>query len=144
MADRENTDGGKSARKRSKTKPIAKTANKTNKRSISKAIPVERESTSREEVETMAEQDGGNGRLFSGFADSILGTVRSIAARYIDTSQSFAKQMLDFQAQTTSWAKETPMGPFFQSQYSLGQGLVDFWAGAARALWRIDEPKPEN
>jgi len=92
----------------------------------------------------VAEQDSGNGRLFSDFADSILGSLRSIAARYIDASESFAKQMLDFQAQTTGWAKETPMGPIFESQYSFGQGLVDFWAGAARALWRIEEPKPQN
>jgi hypothetical protein len=54
------------------------------------------------------------------------------------------KQMLDFHAQTTVWAEETPMGPIFESQYSFGQGLVDFWAGAARGLWRIEEPKPEN
>jgi hypothetical protein len=92
----------------------------------------------------MAEQDSGNGRLFSDFADSIFGALRSIAARYIDASESFAKQMLDFQAQTTGWAKETPMNSIFQTQYSFGQGLVDFWAGAARALWRIEPPKPEN
>jgi hypothetical protein len=48
--------------------------------------------------------------------------------------------MLDFQAQTTGWAKETPIGPMFQSQHSFSQGLVDFWVGAARALWRIEEP----
>jgi hypothetical protein len=92
----------------------------------------------------MAEADSGNGRLFSDFADSILGSLRSIAARYINASESFVKQMLDFQAQTAAWAKETPMGPIFESQYSCGQGLVDFWAGVARALWRIEEPKPEN
>ena len=62
----------------------------------------------------------------------------------LNASESFVKQMLDFQAQTTAWAKETPMGPIFESQYSCGQGLVDFWAGVARALWRIEEPKPEN
>lgn len=141
MARRETTDGGKEVRKRTKTKPIAETANR---RDISRAAPVERESAPRKEAETVAEQDSGNGRLFSDFADSILGSLRSIAARYIDASESFAKQMLDFQAQTTGWAKETPMGPIFESQYSFGQGLVDFWAGAARALWRIEEPKPQN
>jgi hypothetical protein len=88
----------------------------------------------------MAEQDSGNVRLFSDFADSVLGALRSVAARYIDASESIAKQMLDFQAQTTGWAKETPIGPMFQSQHSFSQGLVDFWVGAARALWRIEEP----
>ena len=92
----------------------------------------------------MAEQDSGNVRLFSDFADSVLGAMRSMAARHIDASESFAKQMLEFQAQTTGWAKETPIGAIFQSQYSFGQGLVEFWAGAARALWRIEEPKAEN
>ena len=92
----------------------------------------------------MAEQDIDNGRLVSDFADSIFGAVRGIATRYIDASESLAKQMLDFQAQTTGWAKEAPMGAIFESQYSFGQGLVDFCVGAARASWRIEEPKPED
>jgi hypothetical protein len=31
----------------------------------------------------------------------------------------------------------------FQSQYSFGEGLIDLWAGAARALLRIEEVKPK-
>jgi hypothetical protein len=69
--------------------------------------------------------------------------VRGIAARYIDTNVSFAKQILQFQSQTTNWAKDTPLAPMFQSQYAVSEGLVELWASAARALCFIEEPKPE-
>jgi hypothetical protein len=82
--------------------------------------------------------------LLTDFADSILGAMRDVAARYIDASASFAKQVLDFQAQTMSWAKDTPIGPIFQSQCSFNQGLIDSWADAAPTLWRIKDAKPET
>ena len=53
-------------------------------------------------------------------------------------------QMLGFQAQTTSWAKDTPMGPMFQSQRAVGEELIELVAGAARALWRIEKDKSES
>ena len=70
-----------------------------------------------------------------------MGVIRGIAARYIDTNVTFAKQILEAQAQTTNWAKDTPWWPMFQSQYSISQGLIDLWAGAARALLLIEEDK---
>jgi hypothetical protein len=99
---------------------------------------------SEKEATAMAEREASSGRLLTDFADSILGAMRDIAARSIDANVSFAKQMLDFQAQTTSWAKDTPMSPMFQSQYALGEGLIELFAGAARALWRIEKAKPES
>ena len=86
----------------------------------------------------MAEQDTSDG-LFTDIANSIVSTMRDIAARSIDANVSFAKQMLEYQAQTTNWAKDTPIGPMFQSQRALGEELIDLFAGAARALWRIEK-----
>jgi hypothetical protein len=91
----------------------------------------------------MAERDTNSG-LFTDIANSIVSTMRDVASRSIDANVSFAKQMLDLQAQTTSWAKDTPMGPMFQSQYVLGEGLIELYAGAVRALWRIEKPKSES
>lgn len=91
----------------------------------------------------MAEGDTRSGP-FTDIANSMVSTMRDIAARSIDANVSFAKHMLDYQAQTTSWAKDTPMGPMFQSQQALGEELIEFFAGAARALWRIEKTKPES
>jgi len=91
----------------------------------------------------MAEQETNSG-LFNDFANSIIGNMRDIAARTIEANVSFAKQMLDFQTQVTNWAKDTPMAPMFQSQRAFGEQLIDLFAGAARALWRIEEGKSEG
>ena len=91
----------------------------------------------------MAERETTSG-LFTNLANSVIGNMRDIAARTIDANVSFAKQMLDFQAQTTSWAKDTPMGPMFQAQRALSEELIELFAGAARALWRIEERKAES
>jgi hypothetical protein len=91
----------------------------------------------------MAERETTSG-LFTNLANSVIGNMRDIAARTIDANVSFAKQMLDFQAQPTNWAKDTPIGPMFQSQRAFGEQLIDLFAGAARALWRIEEGKSEG
>ena len=91
----------------------------------------------------MAEQEANSG-LFTDITNSIISTLRDMAARAIDANVNFAKQMLDLQAQTTSWAKDTPIGPMFQSQHALGEELIDLFAGAARAFWRIEERKAES
>ena len=70
--------------------------------------------------------------------------MRDVAARTIDANVNFAKQMLDFQTQTSNWAKDTPLGAMFQSQRALGEELIELFAGAARALWRIEERKSEG
>jgi hypothetical protein len=106
------------------------------------AVNQTKEDNEREE-EAMAQQDTGSG-LLTDITNSIVSSMREIAARSIDANVSFAKQMLDYQAQTTSWAKDTPMGPMFQSQHALGEGLIELFAGAARAMWRIEKPKAES
>ena len=92
----------------------------------------------------MAERDTSSSGLLTDLTNSIVSNMRDIAARSIDANVSFAKQMLDYQAQTTSWAKDTPMGPMFQSQYALGEGLIELLASAARAMWRIEKAKAES
>ena len=91
----------------------------------------------------MADRETSSGQ-FTDVANSIIGNMRDIAARTIDANVSFAKQMLDFQAQTTSWAKDTPMGPMFQSQRALGEELIELFAGAARTIWRIEKDKSQS
>jgi hypothetical protein len=98
----------------------------------------------KKEEEAMAEPATNGSRRFTDFVNSIVGAVRDIAARSIDANASFAKQMLDFQAQFTSWARDTPLGPMFQSQYEFGEGLIKFSADAARALWGIEKAKSES
>jgi hypothetical protein len=91
----------------------------------------------------MAQRETSSGQ-FTDMANSIIGSMRDLAALTIDANVNFAKQMLDFQAQTTSWAKDTPIGPMFQSQRALGEELIELVAGAARALWRIEKDKSES
>jgi hypothetical protein len=91
----------------------------------------------------MADRETSSGQ-FTDVANSIIGNMRDIAARTIDANVSFAKQMLDFQAQTTSWAKDTPMGPMLQSQRALGEELIELFAGAARTIWRIEKDKSQS
>jgi hypothetical protein len=91
----------------------------------------------------MAQREPSSGQ-FTDIANSIIGSMRALAALTIDANVNFAKQMLDFQAQTTSWAKDTPIGPMFQSQRALGEELIELVAGAARALWRIEKDKSES
>jgi hypothetical protein len=91
----------------------------------------------------MAQQETSSGQ-FTDIANSIIGSMRALAALTIDANVNFAKQILEFQAQTTSWAKDTPMGPMFQSQRAVGEELIELVAGAARALWRIEKDKSES
>jgi hypothetical protein len=91
----------------------------------------------------MAQRETSSGQ-FTDIANSIIGSMRALAALTIDANVNFAKQILEFQAQTTSWAKDTPMGPMFQSQRALGEELIELVAGAARALWRIEKDKSES
>jgi hypothetical protein len=91
----------------------------------------------------MAQRETSSGQ-FTDIANSIIGSMRALAALTIDANVNFAKQMLDFQAQTTSWAKDTPMGPMFQSQRAVGEELIELVAGAARALWRVEKDKSES
>lgn len=72
---------------------------------------------------------------------AILGPWKSAAALYIDASEEFAKQLLSLQANASSWAKETPLGPLFEMQLAFNQRMVEFSSTAARSLLQLDSAK---
>ncbi len=64
---------------------------------------------------------------------------KRIAALYIDTSERIAKDVLDFQASASEWARETPLGPVFDAQNELGRKVVERSAEAARRFWQLGD-----
>jgi hypothetical protein len=84
--------------------------------------------------EAMAEKENGSGLqgLFS------VEGAKKVAAWYIDTSEKFAKQAINFQESATKWAKETPLAPIFDAQIEYGKKFVERSASAARSLWRLE------
>ncbi len=80
-----------------------------------------------------------NGSVFEGLTSNLnIEGAKKFAAWYIDTTEKVAKQAIDFQAQATKWAKETPLAPIFDAQIEYGKKLVERSASAARSLWRIE------
>jgi hypothetical protein len=69
----------------------------------------------------------------------LLVETRKLAAWSIDASEKAAHEALDFQARTTSWAKETPLAPVFELQRTVAKRIVDRSANLARTLWQIDK-----
>jgi len=59
------------------------------------------------------------------------------AAWYIDTTEKFATQALDFQVKATEWAKETPIYPLIEAQQTIGRKLVEQSVTTARSLWKL-------
>ena len=62
---------------------------------------------------------------------------KKLAGWYIDTSEKFANQAIDFQASATEWTKKTPLAPIFEAQVEFGKKFVETSAMAARSLWRL-------
>ncbi len=71
--------------------------------------------------------------------NKLLVETRKLAAWSIDASEKAAHGALDFQARTTSWAKETPLAPVFELQRTVAKRIVDGSANLARTLWQIDK-----
>jgi hypothetical protein len=71
--------------------------------------------------------------------ESIFGLegMKKAAAWYIETSEKLANQAIELQEQAMGWAKDTPLGPLFETQNSLARKFVERSASAARALWQI-------
>jgi hypothetical protein len=64
---------------------------------------------------------------------------KTLAALYIETTEKLAEGVLAFQATTTEWARDTPLATVFEANNSMARKLVEFSAGTARRLWRIEE-----
>jgi hypothetical protein len=142
MVDKETTRV-RSPRKGARRKHALDATTVVMERNTTESASVNQEGESKKEEKAMPERDTNSGML-TDVANSIVSTMRDIAARSIDANVSFAKQMLDYQVQSTSWAKDTPMGAMFKSQYELNEGLIELLAGVARSLWRIEKPKSES
>ena len=72
------------------------------------------------------------------------GTLKQVAAQYVDTSEEWAKKALELNEKLTSWAKETPLSPLFETQRSLASQLVENSAAFARRLWQIEAKDAEK
>src|SRR5258708_10550988 len=80
-----------------------------------------------------------NGSVLEGVTSNLdIEGAKKFAAWYIDTTEKVAKQAIDFQAQATKWAKETPLAPIFDAQIEYGKKFVERSASAARSLWRLE------
>jgi len=77
-------------------------------------------------------------QLFSELGTPWYGAAKALTAWYIDTNEQLAKRALDFQERTTSWAKDTPLAPFFSAQHDLVRKFVEGSATMARRLWQIE------
>jgi len=66
------------------------------------------------------------------------GAAKAITAWYIDISEQLAQGALDLQERATSWAKDTPLAPFFTTQQALVRQFVEGSASMARRLWQIE------
>lgn len=90
----------------------------------------------------MAEKANGSGvfEKISNLGSNLLKMdgAKKFAGWYIDTSEKFANQAIDFQASATEWAKETPLAPIFAAQVEFGKKVVERSATAARSLWRLE------
>lgn len=69
---------------------------------------------------------------------------KRIAAWYIDTTESLAKEGLSLQEKSTSWAKETPLAAIFDAQKALAEQLVENSVCFARNLFQIEKEEEKG
>ncbi len=100
------------------------------------------ERDTRMEKETRSEKKGARPGLTETLSELrntfSVENAKKVAAWYIDTNEQIAKNVLDFQAAATEWAKDTPLAPIFAAQNEFSRKLVERSAGAARSLWRLN------
>jgi len=73
----------------------------------------------------------------------LYGSLKQLATQSIDTSEEWAKKVIDWNEKATAWAKSTPLASFFETQRSFASQVIENSASFARSLWRI-EPKAEE
>ena len=69
---------------------------------------------------------------------------KRIAAWYIDTTESLAKEGLSLSEKSTSWAKDTPLAAIFEAQKAMAQQLVENSVSFARKLFQLEELEKED
>lgn len=78
-------------------------------------------------------------KLFSELSAPWCSGAKKMAAWYIDTGEKLAESALGFQEKATSWAKDTPWAPLFETQNALARQFVEGSASLARSLWQIEK-----
>jgi hypothetical protein len=82
-------------------------------------------------------------KLYTDLSAPLWGPWKQMAAQYIDTSADWAQKAIEWNEKMTTWAKETPLAPVFETQRSLAAQMVERSTNFARALWQL-EPKAEE
>ena len=64
---------------------------------------------------------------------------KKVLAMYVQEGERMAKMMLDFHERSTSWARDTMLGPVFEAQRTAGKQMLESSAEIARKLYGIDK-----
>jgi hypothetical protein len=94
----------------------------------------------------MAEKTQANNpflKIFEELNTPLCGPLKQAAAQWIETSAEWAHKTLEMNEKMTTWAKETPLAPLFETQRSLAAQVIESSTALARSLWRL-EPKAEG
>jgi len=66
-------------------------------------------------------------------------SAKKAAELYVDSSERMGKMMLDFHERSTTWAKETMLGPLFEAQRTAGKQMIESSVEIARKLYGIEK-----
>jgi hypothetical protein len=61
---------------------------------------------------------------------------------YVESSERLARALLDFHERSTTWARDTMLGPIFEAQRVTGRHVLDSSLDMTRKLYRLDDRKP--
>ena len=74
----------------------------------------------------------------------LCGSLKQLAAQYLDTNTEWAQKALELNEKMTAWAKETPLDPLFKTQRSLVRQILENSTAFARSLWQLDSKADEK
>jgi hypothetical protein len=83
-------------------------------------------------------------KVFSEMAAPWCGTLKQAVAQYLESSEKWAEQALELNEQATTWAKDTPFAPLFETQRSLARQIMESSTTLARQLWQIEARAEEE
>ena len=69
---------------------------------------------------------------------------RQLISMYIESGQRIGQAMLELHERSTTWAKETALGPLFEAQRKAGKQMLDNSIKLARRAWGIIEEQGEE
>jgi len=68
------------------------------------------------------------------------GTKRTIEL-YVESGERLARALLDLHERSTTWARDTMLGPIFEAQRVAGRQVLDSSLDVTRKFYRLDERK---